>query len=1703
MSPKRRTQTAVVELSGSVKVALAKRSLLLEDANSMYDDLCSVSEMSPGFLKVNLDRCNRLIAKFDEVDELLIEANASILSEPDQISVKEERQIFVNLTNQILAKCYDAEACTESKPKTQPMTCNLKSIEVPHFAGNNFQEFWEVFSSLVDLNPSLTPTIKYHYLIGSLSEGVKSLISGFLPISGENYALAKTALISHFDNPRRIASAHVQTLLNLPSLSANSKPEELSSFVRTFKQKVAALEKMRIENLCSFILFQLCYSKLNKQTRVGFENQVQHSKKPCVLEDLLCYLQSRVQIADLESIVTINDPKPKSPEPNVKRNAQPKLLVSEKTFNYTCPLDGQNHGFINCDKFKAMSIDQRIQVIKTNNLCFLCFGKHRKSLCKSVKTCRNCQSAQHHGFLCNKTHVFPNPGNANPSTSATIADAEAKTLSSNASSKNSTLLSTAIVSVKNNLGQFVHIRCIVDSGSQVQIVTEKAVQLLGLSRNRDSTCVQGLGGRSSKVKGVVNMKIRSLHNPSFSVNASCYVLPQVCGKLPSSRLNYHVPNLPLADPSWNIPADVDLLLGAGIYSQILSSTEPSIKLYDNLIAQPSELGYLLLGQAPNSSLATTSLISVDDSLNDALERFWKIEESDTPVAFSPKEAKVEEFYSETTYRESDGRYVVRLPFDDDAVPLVENQRSPLLHFLRIEKQLEKDPNSLALYNQYFADLLSSGLMSPASKPAKYLLLHHAVRKDSSTTSIRPVFDASSPDRNGKSLNSQLLPGPALQSDLPHVLLRFRFHPIPLVADIKRMYNSVLIHPDDRIHQHVLWRPSPESDVAEFELNSVTFGISPSAYLAQKTIKQLVYDEGCDFPQASQILNDCVYVDDVVCCFADLPSAITARDQLISLTRRGGFELRKFCSTHDEVLRDVPAEHREIVKFSDGRPSLSVLGTLWSPDNDAFGYSVPKQIVSSPTCTKRTVLSSVARIFDCHGLLSPVTLALKIFLKTLWQAKLNWDEPVSSEFQEKWLSFIQELPLLTELQISRYIPVFTCDRLELVGFSDGSSYAYGAALYLRCVQGSSATLHLIKAKARATPTKPELTIPRTELQASKLLADLYRNLLPVLNQLPIRATHFFTDSSIVLCWLRTPVHKLQVFVSNRVNQISEATSIQDWHHVNSASNCADPASRSLFPKDLLKSDLWWNGPSFLRCEPIQWPPMPPMPNELPELRKENYTSLIADQSESSVKLSEEFVSRFSSLNRLIRVTCWVRRFSNKCRKIPTQSNNLSSPEMQEALRLIVKQLQVDYFPVMLAGKPCPKQFQSLTPFLDPDGILRVGGRLSNAPLPHSAKHPILIPGESHFSVLLCRDAHHQTLHGGGPLIRSYVQNKFWILGITRLAKRVKRECTRCARLSNKPIEPMMADLPKTRFEMNRPFVNVSADFAGPFNIHEGHRPRAKILKVYVCVFTCMATRATHLEISQDLSADSFISAVDRLTSRRGLCSLLYCDNGTNFVGANRLLKEVTQFLKIHGSEIEVSCAQRQINFQFCPPLSPWKNGITERVVGLFKFHLTRVVGNHTPTYPEFHTLIIRIEAVLNSRPLIPLTPDPADVVLTPAHFLIGDSLRSVPEANLTDLKLNTLSRWQLTRSMFQSFWRQWRNGYLQTLMTRAKWRSSVPNFDVGTIVLMKNENTPPLQWPLAIIEAVHPHKDGTVRVVRVRASSGSFLRPVNKLIPLHA
>jgi hypothetical protein len=384
--------------------------------------------------------------------------------------------------------------------------------------------------------------------------------------------------------------------------------------------------------------------------------------------------------------------------------------------------------------------------------------------------------------------------------------------------------------------------------------------------------------------------------------------------------------------------------------------------------------------------------------------------------------------------------------------------------------------------------------------------------------------------------------------------------------------------------------------------------------------------------------------------------------------------------------------------------------------------------------------------------------------------------------------------------------------------------------------------------------------------------------------------------------------------------------------------------------------------------------------------------------------------------------------------------------------------------------------------------------------YNKKHPILLISKHHFTKILVRYEHLRLLHAGPLLLLSTLREQWWPLGARSLVRKTVYDCVTCARFKGQTLSPIMGNLPSSRLDSGYPFIRTGVDYAGPILVLNRKGRGARLTKSYICLFVCFLTRAIHLELVSGLSTEDYILCLKRFISRRGKPDSIYSDNAKNFVGAE---KQLSVFLENKSQEIIDFAANDGIKFHFIPVNSAHFGGLWENSVKSCKGHLRRVVGNARLTFEELITVLSQIEAILNSRPMSPLSSDPTDLSpLTPGYFLIGRPLTApATHDDLTDATTSRLDRYRRVEQLRQHFWRRWSKEYVSELQLRTKWKTHHDDIALDSLALIKDDNLPPLKWRLGRVTRVFPGTDGISRVAELRTTSGLTRRAFSRICPL--
>ena len=403
---------------------------------------------------------------------------------------------------------------------------------------------------------------------------------------------------------------------------------------------------------------------------------------------------------------------------------------------------------------------------------------------------------------------------------------------------------------------------------------------------------------------------------------------------------------------------------------------------------------------------------------------------------------------------------------------------------------------------------------------------------------------------------------------------------------------------------------------------------------------------------------------------------------------------------------------------------------------------------------------------------------------------------------------------------------------------------------------------------------------------------------------------------------------------------------------------------------------------------------------------------------------------------------------------------------------------------------------LKPVIMNDGVLRVGGRISRAPISPDAMNPMILPKNHHVTTILLRYVHEINGHCGVEQVLSLLREQFWVIKGRAAVKEVIGRCISCKKRMAPRMTQEMAELPKIRLTpYEPPFTYSGVDYFGPFYVKRGRGKVAE--KRWGAIFVCMNSRAVHLEVAKSLETDDFILLLMRFLNRRGHVKELRPDNGSNFVGADREIKEAIEH--IDDEKVRSELLQRGCKWVFHPPGASHMSGVWERLVKSVKRSLKAIMGKDLINEEVLQTVFTEAERIANSRPLTRNSSSlDDDEPLTPSHFLNIRPTVNLPPEMVDESDRFSRKRWRQAQLLSNHYWKRWLKEYIPSLQERQKWHKTQRNLQTGELVLIADDNVPRHQWPIGRVTNVFPGSDGLVRSVEVRAKESTYRRPITKI-----
>ena len=1581
------------------------------------------------------------------------------------------------------------------------MALTLPQPSLSTFSGDpvDYYDFVRSFEHLIE-SKTASPSARLYYLIQHTTGSVQELMKSCLSMNeDEGYTEARRLLKDRYGQNYRIAASHVQRLIEGPPIKNEDGAAlqqfsvQLTSCTNTL-EKIGFLDRLNNSDNLKKIIDRLPYA-MRVRWRDHVDRIVEREARDVTIKDVNDFVTAKARATTHPVFGKISIDNKKFPKQHQKSQQHVKasgFLVQSSFQPPKCPQCGSNHWLSRCDKFKKQSLDERQKFVREKKLCNNCLSTgHFVRSCPKESFCKveGCTS-KHSTFLHPKTkqpastskretkqekddheNQKPEGDQVNPANNGYVK-------SNSTASSLVTGLAIVPVQVKAK-GSFKVIRtyAFLDSGSNTTFCTDTLLKKLGTNSKKTKLSLTTMQGENAPVEcSVVNLEIADLAGncdinlPIVYSRPSLPVPKEAIGKQEDVNRWPYLNGVKIQ----SIDAEIGLLIGSDI-PQALQPCEIRQSENGGPFATRTVLGWVLNGPLGRNQtkVPTANYVQANQTLDQQFENYCNLEFNDAKYDAKPtmsqNDRKALKIMEESVTIQN-GHYEIALPWKSYPPNLPNNRVQAERRLELLKKRLRKDPELLGKYREFMDNLLKKDHASTTSSEepgplgAHWYLPHHPVFHPQKPGKVRVVFDCSAKYGN-TSLNDQLLQGPDLTNSLVGVLTRFREHPVAFMSDIEAMFYQVRVRPSDRDALRFLWWPEGNLDnpPKAYQMNVHLFGGASSPSCANFALKKTAEDNTSHFDdEAIQTVQRNFYVDDCLKSVRKDDEAIKLAKDLRELLALGGFKLTKWLSNSRKVIESLPESERAAqVKDLDfdKTPIERALGVQWNVSSDRFGFAI---VIKDRPATRRGILSIVSSVYDPLGFVAPCTLAAKLILQDLCRLKLDWDDKIPEEYLQRWQAWVSDLPQLENLAVERCFKPASMKEsksAQLHHFSDASQQGYGAVSYIRIedVLGNVKCLFLM-GKSRLAPIKP-VTIPRLELSAAVVSTKLDRMLRNELS-LPIDQSFFWTDSTCVLRYIANTDKRFQTFVANRIATIHDASTSTQWHYVDTTSNSADDASRGVQANSLQR---WIEGPDFLAQPSEAWPKKPEelatnVPDSDPEVKRSSLAYATNVSNCSNEQFIAHFFERFSSWSRLKRVFAWILRYKNNLRLLcqsrrQNQSNchssagirPLSLAELVTAESEILKLVQSSCFKDELSrlqeknGNISVSNTSNIAK-LDPivvDGIIRVGGRLQRAQIDSDARHPVILPKNHHIVNLITKFYHHVSGHSGLEYTLSLIRERFWIIKARGTVRRVLNGCVSCRKRQAPVAEQKMASLPTDRTTPGKPpFSFTGVDCFGPFEVRRG-RTKAKR---YGVIFTCMTTRAIHIEIANSLDTESFINALRRFVARRGRPDEMRSDNGGNFVKGERELRQEIE--KWNQAQIHDFLVQRNIKWTFNPPAGSHHGGVWERCIRTVRKVIRAITKEQLLDDEGLNTLMCEVEAIVNGRPLTKLSDDPRDLEpLTPNHLLLLRSGSELPPGIFSKEDCCSTRRWRQVQYLANVFWRRWIREYLPSLQQRQKWNKT--------------------------------------------------------------
>lgn len=1162
-------------------------------------------------------------------------------------------------------------------------------------------------------------------------------------------------------------------------------------------------------------------------------------------------------------------------------------------------------------------------------------------------------------------------------------------------------------------------------------------------------------------------------------------------------------------------------------------------------AELTRLGWVLMGKHSSKKINYISSnlgyrATLDEELENLpamAERFWSVETPNNSKGDWSKEEKLGYDKMVVKYDVQNKKFEASIPWKGEKPNLPMNRSAVILRQRRSlhPSYLKRKGCTLNEIKEIIDDYEVKTYIKKVTSDSLetfYLPFFPVVDRSRATTQVRLVFDAAAKYEN-TSLNDAICETPNLIQNSLHCLLGFRLRRWAIVGDISQMFNRISLSEKDRpFHRFVM--VDDQGKVQDYEFQVQLFGNKAVPNISQKVLLENVTMHGQELSLASNAIKTRTYMDDITDSKDTEQEAIQEIFELKKLLELASMSPRKWLSNSVKVLESVSPEDRSknIVDLSSDSliPNGKILGIIWEPNSDSFKISPQIQPCLDETSmwTKRKVLSTLFRQFDPLGLISPYLIRGKVLLQCMFASKLEWDQALSEDLDLRWKNWLKEAEKLLEISIPRYLGLSAERNVQVHCFVDASIDAIACCFYMVTNERTSFQSRLIFSKARVTPMKA-VTISRLELASAHLGLTWWLQIFGCL-ELKKENITFWTDSKNVLYWINNPAKHHKVYIAHRAGEIQEHTKSIQWRYVPTELNPADIPSRGVKAGELKNNTLFYEGPSFLLENENSWPVTKLDYGDENDPVKEKRQFLINSSFHCKMDGNDflttdvtvgplwngwiRLLRRYSLLLSIKITWMFFKGGKKKESKILWQKFLKNRNWLCTCAKLLIwkRAQRLDYqdeLEILKSGNLDDRHHLSkFSPFIDSLGLIRSRSRHEHSGLlPEEVRLPVILPTSARITLLYVQHLHFAMKHPlGTNAMKAEVNKHCLVPGFYKIERKIRRNCVKCVKDKSEPCIPFMAGLPSYRYSDSlRAFSNVGIDFTGSFSIKQKRETRStrERPKVYVLVFSCLQTRAVHLEVTDGMTTQDVYEAISRFASRRGVPKRIVSDNYSSFKSTDATLCELfknidfDQLKQLTGYGYQFSDG---IEWIYSPPAGSHFGGCFEIVVKAFKRAFYAIYHRADLTFSEFRTAVAEVESLLNSRPLMESKTDDVPV-LTPAHFLVG-LVGGHSLCPPLEKKLTIYERFKYLNTTLDHFWKRFMNEFLPELHPRRKWRQEKKELSIGDLVVLIDDQLPRGLWKFVVIQDVSRGQDGRLRQVFVRTSDGSILkRPVSKLLPL--